>query len=77
MKSDTKKHWERKKAGFYVYNVRELFADGFIDCGILAEVVKGADDHWWVQYLDSVVGWTIERCKSLKYAKSIVAERVK
>ena len=67
--------WERKKPGFYhLIHRTKMFTWPYTnEEGIVAEIAKGVDGQWWLEYLDEKQGWTFNRCKSLRNAK-IVAE---
>lgn len=68
--------WERKKPGHYqlIHRKRVAWPHDF-DEGIVAEVVKGADGQWWMEYLDEKDGWICKRCsKKLANAKAVAEE---
>ena len=65
-------HWERKKSGFY--RLIHTTNTGYREEGIIAEVVRGADGRWWMEFLDRVQGWICKRCKSLGNAKAVAEE---
>lgn len=69
------RYWERKKTGFYRYceKTKQRYGHGY-DVGVLAEVAKGADGQWWMEFLDAKQGWTFKRCKSLGNAKAVAVE---
>lgn len=64
--------WERKKTGYY----RLLHTTNRwpFEEGIVAEIAKGADDRWWLEYLDKKHGWSFNRCRTLHNAKAVAEE---
>lgn len=73
------RYWKREKSGFYRYHEkirthRDYSGVMLYDESILAEIVRGADGNWWMEYLDEKSGWSLKRCKSLSNAKAVVVE---
>ena len=73
------RYWERKKSGFYRYcekirTHRNYSGVMQYDESILAEIAKGADGDWWMEYLHKKDGWILQRCSSLSNAKAVVEE---
>jgi hypothetical protein len=70
------RRWERKKSGFYQYinrTKRYGWGNGYEE-GILAEVARGADGLWWMEYLDKKQGWVFKRCRSYRNAQAVAEE---
>jgi len=67
--------WERRKPGYYrlVHHDHRAWPRGSND-GIVAMIARGADDKWWMEYLDKTQGWIFKRCKSLGNAKAVAEE---
>ena len=62
--------WERVRPGYYRLLHYENHLDW--DIGIVAEVAKGADGNWWMEYLDKQQGWIFNRrCKLLSDVKAV------
>jgi len=71
-----KTYWERKKPGYYrfITIAKASHWPYTIEEGIIAEVSKGADGQWWMEYLDKSQGWIIKRCQTLSNAKAVAVE---
>jgi hypothetical protein len=67
--------WERQKTGFYRLMTRNK--NWPYEEGIVAEIARGADGKWWVEYLDRKHGWMFDRCRTLHNAKGVAEERCK
>jgi hypothetical protein len=68
--------WERRRSGFYrlLHITKRKTWPYTNEEGIVAEVVKGADGRWWMEYLDTRQGWIYNRCKTLGNAKAVAVE---
>ena len=67
------RYWERYKSGFYRRIEKTKRWNGY-DESISAEIVRGADGKWWMEFLHKKDGWVLKRCKSLGNAKAVVEE---
>jgi hypothetical protein len=70
------RRWHRVKPGYYQFLEKTKLNTwpSSYDESILAEVAKGADGRWWMDYLDEKQGWTIKRCKTLRNAQAVAEE---
>ena len=67
--------WEKKKSGYY--RLIHLPNAEYWDEGIIAEVARGANGGWWMEYLDKERGWISNRYETFSRAKEVAMAHCK